>query len=304
VALVLVRTDIREKIAARKRRKVRKRRLLKQSVAPFEGPTAVGRGITIGPQLRDPLGKVQGRRPVIVNQAIGQSIASVRSLRRQSVRSIPSAAALGSVAPIEQMVRVLGTIRARRSLRPNPQTLTPQTDLESLYEHLGIAQNRVVGQLAGTRQPIYDLIDFERQGRAVRLTKTSAAPNQAASFQFQVPADFSMELQGIEVSTLIGPGNTTMEVLAGWIGASESVKYAKINVQAGDAPKPIFGANVEKAGGEWTREEPLDLPQGGVLTINSGLDLNAGDILTVTIQFELKPSFRQISKNPNDWIIT
>jgi len=112
-----------------------------------------------------------------------------------------------------------------------------------------------------------------------------------------------MEVQGIEVSTMIGPGNSTISVFGGWIGASESVRYAKINVQGGDVPKPIFGANVEKAGGEWTREEAIDLPQGGVLSIVTGLDFNAGDIITITIQYELKPSFRQISKSPNDWII-
>jgi len=304
VALVLKRLNVHEKIKERKRRKKSKRQAIERVLAPLQ--PSISRNLS-GPgagQFQRRLGQITGRKTVIVNPATGQLLSDPRSLRGTTGRVSPLAVGRASVAPLENLVRILGEIKARRALRPNPQTLTPQTDLESLYEHLGIAQNRVVGQLSGTRQPVYDLIDFERQGRAVRLTKTSTGPNQGASFQFQVPEDFSLEVQGIEVSSLIGPGNTTMEVLAGWIGASESVKYAKINVQAGDAPKPIFGANVEKAGGEWTREEPIDLPQGGVLTINSGLDLNNGDILTITIQYELKPSFRQISKNPNDWIIT
>jgi len=193
-------------------------------------------------------------------------------------------------------------MRVRRASAPVPEPIQAQSDVQSLYRHLGIAQTPNIGAVEASRQPVYDLIDFERQGRAVRLTKTSTGPNQAAAFSFLVPDDFSMEVQGIEVSTLIGPGNTTLNVFAGWNGASESVRYAKINVQGGDVPKPIFGANVEKAGGEWTREEPLDLPQGGVLSITTGLDLNLGDIITITVQYELKPSFNRIETDPNAWI--
>jgi len=304
VALVLQRLNVHEKITARKRRKKGKRQALTRVLAPLK--PVIDRNLSrLGAgQFRNALGKIAGRKTVIVNAATGLEISNIRSRRATIDRISPSAAARAGVAPLEDLVRVLEEIRSRRALRPKPQTLTPQTDLESLYEHLGIAQNRVVGQLAATRQPVYDLIDFERQGRAVSLTKTSSAPNQGASFQFVVPDDFAMRLHAIEVSQISGPGNTTMSVLVGWIGATNSVKYTEINVQGTEPPMAIFGTNIEKAGGEYTRERALDIPQNGVLTINSGLDFNAGQFITITIQYELKPSFRQISTNPNDWTVT
>jgi len=278
---------------------------LRAEVLPVRDAILVGIGAKpSAPNARDRSGQTNRQKVRAVPGVTVRRLTVSRSLRAKADVFANTPFGRISFAPQGSIINALREMRARRDSAPVSPPIQSQSDVQSLYTHLGLAQAQSIGAIEATRQPIYDLIDFERQGRAVRLTKTSAAPNQAASFQFLVPADFSMQVQGIEVSTLIGPGNTTMEVLAGWNGASESVKYAKINVQAGDAPKPIFGANIEKAGGEWTREEPLDLPQGGVLTVNSGLDLNAGDILTITIQYELKPSFNQISLDPKAWIVT
>jgi len=276
---------------------------IRAEVLPVRDAILVGIGAKpSAPNARDRFGQTNRQKVRSIPGVTAERLALARSVRTRAELFTRTAFARIGFAPPGTLLRVLKEMRVRRAAAPVPQPIQAQSDVQSLYTHLGIAQTPNIGAVEASRQPVYDLIDFERQGRAVRLTKVSAAPNQAASFSFLVPDDFSMRVQGIEVSTLIGPGNTDVNVFAGWNGAAESVRYAKINVQSGDVPKPIFGANVEKAGGEWTREEPLDLPQGGVLSIVTGLDLNAGDIIAVTVQYELKPSFNRIETDPNAWI--
>ena len=255
------------------------------------------------PEFRDRLGRRSRGKVQPVPGVTVRRLAASRSVRR-TIDSVTSSAAVRLTGgPPGAIVRILKQIRKGRELATVAPAIQAQRDVTSLYQHLGIADAPALGRLEATRQPIYDLIDFERLGRAVRLSKTSAAPNQGASFQFQVPEDFAMRLHAIEVSSINGPGNTTMSVLVGWIGAAASVKYTEINVQGTEPPMAIFGTNIEKSGGEYTRESPLDIPQNGVLTINSGLDFNAGQSITITIQYELKPAFNQISSTPQDWIV-
>jgi len=279
---------------------------IRAEVLPVRDAILVGIGAKpSAPNARDRFGQTNRQKVRPVPGVTAERLALARSVRTRAELFTRTAFARIGFAPPGTLLRVLREMRVRRASAPVPEPIQAQSDVQSLYTHLGIAQTPNIGAVEASRQPVYDLIDFERQGRSVRLTQASfAGPGSGASFQFQVPSDFSMRLHGIEVSSQSGATESIWTVQAGWRGAADAVNYVRLEVKTDDIPEPIFGIVTTVATNRWTREEPLDIPQDGVLTINSGLDFDAGDTVAITIQYELKPSFNRIEADPNGWIIS
>jgi len=289
---------------AKKNRKKGQR--LRAEVLPVRDAILTGIGANpSSPNFRDRSGHTNRQRVTPIAGVTTSRLKVARSVRSKAELFTNSALGRIAVAPQGSIQRILNEMRSRRAAAPVAEPIQAQSDVQSLYTHLGIGQTPNIGAVDATRQPVYDLIDFERQGRSVRLTQANfIGVGQGASFQFPVPSDFSMRLHGVEVSFQSGATESIWTIQAGWRGAADAVNYTRLEVKTDDVPEPIFGIATAVATNRWTREEPLDIPQDGVLTINSGLDFDAGDIVAITVQYELKPSFNRIEPDPTAWITT
>jgi len=48
---------------------------------------------------------------------------------------------------------------------------------------------------------------------------------------------------------------------------------------------------------------PIEVPQGGVVTIISGPDFNGGNTVGITVHYEFIPPFRQVVSNATEWVV-
>jgi len=195
--------------------------------------------------------------------------------------------------------------------RPNQFVATEPTppvrqnsDVQPLFTHLGLGTNPSLPDLATIRVPTYDLQDFEKDARTVSLFKTFVGGGgQSASFQFDVPTDRAVRLLAVGIAGQSGPGNSIWSLVVGWVGATESNVYARTNVETGNVPELLLGATQENSNDRWSREIPLDVPQGGAISINSGADFNGGDIVSITVHYQFIPTFRQVVSNADEWTV-
>jgi len=277
-------------------------------------------------------GEVRGLAPVIgfvagtalggpVGGKIGASVAG-RLLpparpprfknKRQAKRSRRQAARATPVIPpsiqrgraLEILVNALRARAARFQSVPAAPPRRSFRDVQPLYTHLGIQSSPSIANVNQSRQPVYDLQDFERSARGVTLLKTFVGGGgQGASFQFLVPQNRSLRLISVGIGQQSGPGNSIWSLIVGWRGGTESVVYARVNVETGNVPELLLGAHQENSNDRWSRELPLDVPQGGAVTINSGPDFNGGDVVSITVQYEFKPPFKEIASEATEWSV-
>jgi len=231
---------------------------LQRTAAPFAPVIGTLAGVALGGPIGGKVGfALAGKLFPPVTLPTSRQLQQVRSRQTQTsvFRDFPAARA--SQQPLELLVRQTAAWQTRFKTVGRPDPIRGYSNVDPLYSHLNMARQPVISAVEATRQPIYDLLEFERRGQVATLAKTFVGgPGQAASFQFTVPDGFSMELVAIGVDNITGPVSSIFEVRVGWIGGTGSVRYSKVGVAASDAPEAIFGIKSLATDGRWSREVP------------------------------------------------